>query len=29
MKKNTPKNLIDFEQKIGNLFNQKKIRAPI
>jgi len=29
MKKITPKNLIDFEQKIGNLFNQKKIRAPI
>jgi pyruvate dehydrogenase E1 component alpha subunit len=29
MKKITPKKLIAFERKIGNLFNQKKIKAPI
>ena len=29
MKKNSNYNLIKFEEKIANLFNQKKIKAPI
>ena len=29
MKKYTPSQLIKFEKKIGDLFNSKKIRAPI
>tara|TARA_S200000501_G_scaffold378288_1_gene440196 strand:- start:577 stop:1185 length:609 start_codon:yes stop_codon:yes gene_type:complete len=29
MKKITPKSLIEFEKKIGDLFNKRKIRAPI
>ena len=29
MKKYTPNQLIEFEKKIGDLFNNKKIRAPI